>query len=85
MQTAFSFVLNKGNQGGNIQVEHVVATGITNNACSVEAWPESSTYEKVLFKDIVLSYNIKDTDILKITDIKRPRTESRPLPYWGFM
>jgi len=84
MQTALTFILNKGNQGQNIRVEDVVATGITNNACSVESWPDESSFENVKFKNISIAYTIKNADILKTKNFSRIGTESRPLPYWGF-
>lgn len=84
VQTTMTLVLNKGNQGQDIRIENVVATGITNNAISVEAWPEGSTFENVKFKNISVSYNILNPDILKTSDFDRLYTESRPLPYWGF-
>jgi len=84
MQTAITFVLNEGNTGRNIAVTNLVATGITNNAGSVEAWPKGSTYENVKFKNISIAYNILDRGIIKIREIQRPGTESLPRPYWGF-
>jgi hypothetical protein len=82
--TALTFVLNEGNTADGIRVENITATGITNNACSVEAWPEGSTYENIKFKNIFVSYNITDPNIINVKNFVRPRTESRPLPYWGF-
>jgi hypothetical protein len=82
--TALTFVINEGNTANNIRVENIIATGITNNACSVEAWPEGSTYENVRFKNISISYNVTDPEFIKVKNFERPLTESRPLPYWGF-
>jgi polygalacturonase len=84
VQTAMTLLLNKGNQGEDIRVEDVVATGITNNAISVEAWPEGSTFDQVKFKNVSVSYKILNPGVLKTSEITRLRTESRPLPYWGF-
>jgi polygalacturonase len=84
MQTALTFVLNEGNTGEDIRVEDIVATGITRNACSFEAWPEGSSYENVKVKNVAVAYALNDPDLLKTVDFKRPTTESRPLPYWGF-
>lgn len=84
MQTALTFILNKGNLGQNIRVEDVVATGITNNGCSVESWSKESSFDNVKFKNISISYAIKNADILKTKSFSRIGTESRPLPYWGF-
>lgn len=84
MQTALTFLLNKGNNAGKITVENVNATGIYHNACSVEAWSTDSKFENVKFKDISISYCINDEQLLKVTDFAQPRTESRLLPYWGF-
>ena len=84
VQTALTFVLNEGNTARNILVENVIATGITHNACSVEAWPAESKFEDIKFKNVSVSYNITDPDLLKVKNFERPRTESRPLPYWGF-
>lgn len=82
--TALTFVLNEGNTAKDILVENVTASGITKNACSVEAWPEGSSYENVRFKNISVSYNVTDPNFIKVKYFERPRTESRPLPYWGF-
>jgi hypothetical protein len=82
--TALTFVLNEGNTANGIRVENVTATGITNNACSVEAWPEGSTYENIKFKNISVSYNITNPNFINVKNFERPRTESRPVPYWGF-
>ena len=84
MQTAITFVLNEGNKGRNIMVTNLMATGITNNAGSVEAWPKGSSYENVKFKNINIAYSIIDKALLKTKEIKRPGTESLPRPYWGF-
>lgn len=84
LQTAITFVLNEGNKGRNIAVTNLVATGITNNAGSVEAWPAGSSYENVKFKNISIAYAILDKAILKTQGIQRPGTESLPRPYWGF-
>jgi hypothetical protein len=84
MQSAITFVLNEGNNAGDIKVENVVATGITKNACSVEAWPLNSSYRAVKFKNISVQYHFNDPGLLNVRDFKRPGTESRPLPYWGF-
>lgn len=84
VQTAMTLVLNTGNQGQCIRVEDVIATGITNNAMSVEAWPKGSTFDNVKFKNVTISYNILSPEILKTKDFSRLRTESRPVPYWGF-
>jgi hypothetical protein len=84
VQTALTFVLNEGNTARDILVENVVATGISHNACSVEAWPAESKYEYVKFKNVSVSYQITDPDLLKVKNFERPRTESRPLPFWGF-
>ncbi len=84
VQTALTFVLNEGNTAREILVENVVATGISHNACSVEAWPVDSKYEDIKFKNLCVSYQITDPNLLKVKTIERPRTESRPLPYWGF-
>lgn len=83
-QTGLTFVLNKGNQAGNINVENITATGIYRNACSIEAWPVDSKFENVKFKDVSITYCIDNEQLLKVSDFSRPRTESRPLPYWGF-
>jgi len=84
MQTAITFVLNEGNKARNITVTNLVATGITNNAGSVEAWPKGSFYKNVKFKNISIAYNILDKALLKTKEIHRPGTESLPRPYWGF-
>jgi hypothetical protein len=84
MQTALTFLLNKGNQSRNINVENIVATGIYRNACSIEAWTEGSKFENVKFTDVSINYNIDDEKLLNVTDFKKPMTESRPVPYWGF-
>jgi polygalacturonase len=82
--TALTFVLNEGNTADRIRIENIIATGITNNACSVEAWPEGSTYENVKFKNVSVAYNITNPAFMNVKNFTRPRTESRPLPYWGF-
>jgi hypothetical protein len=84
VQTALTFVLNEGNTAREILVENIIATGITHNACSVEAWPAESKFEHVKFNNVSVSYQITDPDLLKVKSFERPRTESRPLPYWGF-
>ncbi|WP_129593660.1 glycoside hydrolase family 28 protein [Seramator thermalis] len=84
VQTALTIVLNEGNNGNDIRVENVTATGIYRNACSVEAWPEGSRFKNVLFKNVSIAYHVNDKDILTTTAFDRPRTESRPLPFWGF-
>ncbi|WP_164849870.1 glycoside hydrolase family 28 protein [Mucilaginibacter limnophilus] len=84
LNTLFSFVLNENNNSRNIRVERVNATGINMAACAVEAWPTDNWFEKVSFKDINITYNIKDAAILNTAEINRPRTEARPLPYWGW-
>jgi hypothetical protein len=84
VQTALTFVLNEGNTARDILVENIIATGISHNACSVEAWPAESKYEDVKFKNVSVSYHITDQDLLKVKNFERPRTESRPLPFWGF-
>jgi hypothetical protein len=84
VQTALTFVLNEGNIADGIIVENVIATGITRNACSVEAWPVGSKFGNIRFKNVSVSYQVTDKDLLKVKDFERPRTESRPLPYWGF-
>ena len=65
-------------------VENITATGISRNACSIEGWPEGSVFEDVKLRNISLRYRIIDTGLLKVKQFDRPRTESRPLPYWGF-
>jgi hypothetical protein len=84
VQTALTFVLNERNTAKDILVENVTATGVSRNACSVEAWPAESKFENIKFKNVSVSYKITDTDLLKVNDFERPRTESRPLPFWGF-
>jgi polygalacturonase len=84
MQTALTFVLNKGNQGDHILVEKVNAIGITGNPCSVEAWPDDSRFDHVKFKDFTVSYNVTSPQAMNVKTFVHPRTESRPLPYWGF-
>ncbi|RYZ94821.1 MAG: glycoside hydrolase, partial [Sphingobacteriaceae bacterium] len=84
LNTVCTFVLNEGNQSKNIRVERVTATGINMAACSVEAWPEGSSYSDATFKDISIDYDIADEGILKTTVLERPLTEARPLPYWGW-
>jgi hypothetical protein len=84
VQTALTFVLNEGNTADEILIENVTATGISHNACSVEAWPAGSKYGDIRFKNVSVSYEISDKDILSVKDFQRPLTESRPLPYWGF-
>jgi hypothetical protein len=83
-QTALTFVLNKDNQAGKITVENIIATGIYGNACSIEAWPVDSKFENVKFNNVSIIYSVDNEQILKVTDFSRPRTESRPVPYWGF-
>jgi hypothetical protein len=84
MQTALTFVLNTGNQGDHILVEKVDATNITGNPCSVEAWPDDSQFDHIKFKDVAISYNVTSPQSINVKTFVRPRTESRPLPYWGF-
>lgn len=84
VQTALTIVLNEGNNGNNIRVENVTATGIYKNACSVEAWPEGSKFENVFFKNVAITYHVNEEAIFKTIGFERPRTESRPLPFWGF-
>ncbi len=84
VQTALTFVLNEGNTAKDVLVENVTATGISHNACSVEAWPADSKYENITFKNVAVSYEIVDPAVLRVKSFDRPRTESRPLPYWGF-
>ena len=84
VQTALTFVLNERNTARDILVENVIATGVSRNACSVEAWPAESKFEHIKFNNVSVSYKITDTDLLKVKDFERPRTESRPLPFWGF-
>lgn len=84
MQTALTYVLNKGNNGNNILTERVTATNITGIPCSVEAWAEGSKFENIKFKDIAISYNVSSPQFLNVKTFVKPRTESRPLPYWGF-
>ena len=84
VQTALTFVLNERNTARDILVENVTATGVSRNACSVEAWPAESKFEHIKFRNVSVSYKITDPDLLKVKDIERPRTESRPLPFWGF-
>lgn len=83
-QTAFTMVLNEGNTAENVLVENVQAKRIYRNACSVEGWPGASTARSIMFKDVTIDYRLNDEQLLKTNDIVRPRTESRPLPYWGF-
>ncbi|RYZ98603.1 MAG: glycoside hydrolase, partial [Sphingobacteriaceae bacterium] len=83
-QTALTYVLNEGNTANDILTENVVATGIYQNACSVEAWPNGSTYQNIRFKNISVSYKIASPNFVKVKSFERPATESRPLPYWGF-
>ncbi len=82
--TALTFVSNEGNTSDGIRVENVIATGITHNACSVEAWPEGSGYQNVSFKNISVTYSITSPEFINVKTFLRPRTESRPVPYWGF-
>ena len=84
MQTAMTLLLNEGNQGEDIRIENIIATGITNNAISVEAWSKGSAFENVKFKNVSVSYHILHPNLLKTTNFDRIYTESRPLPYWGF-
>ena len=84
VQTALTFVLNERNTARDILVENVIATGVSRNACSAEAWPAESKFEHIKFNNVSVSYKITDTDLLKVKDFERPRTESRPLPFWGF-
>jgi len=84
METAFTFVLNEGNQGNDIFVKDVVATGINRIACSVEAWPDSSYFSHVRFKNISIAYTLNNEHLSQVNDFRRPKTESRPIPYWGF-
>lgn len=83
-QTALTIVLNEGNNGNHIRVEDVTATGIYGNACSVEAWADGSKFDNVLFRNLAITYHIADESVLKTSGFERPRTESRPLPFWGF-
>jgi hypothetical protein len=83
-QTAFTCVLNEGNSAHGIRVENLVATGIFNNACSLEAWAPGSSYENITFKNVAISYKIASPNFVKVKSFDRPRTESRPVPYWGF-
>ncbi|WP_138484359.1 glycoside hydrolase family 28 protein [Dyadobacter bucti] len=84
VQTAMTFVLNEGNTANDILVERVKASGIYNNACSVETWAKGSSYENIRFKDIDISYKVTAPEFINVKNFERPRTESRPLPYWGF-
>ena len=82
--TALTFVSNEGNTSDGIRVENITATGITHNACTIEAWPEGSGYQNISFKNISVSYNITNPEFINVKTFVRPRTESRPVPYWGF-
>jgi hypothetical protein len=83
-QTAFTFVLNKDNLGNHIHVKNLVATGIYRNACSVEAWPETSKFHDVRFTNVSVTYSLDGVSAPGGSALERPRTESRVLPYWGF-
>jgi len=84
VQTALTFVLNEGNTADNILVENVTATGIYHNACSVEAWAAGSLFKNIKFKKLSVSYQVTDSAFTHVKYFQRPRTESRPVPYWGF-
>jgi hypothetical protein len=84
MQTALTIVLNERNHAGSINIENVTATGIYRNACSFEAWPEESKFENIKIKNVSVTYHVDDGQVLGTTNVYRPRTESRALPYWGF-
>jgi len=84
LNTALTMVLNEGNQSRNVLVERIHATGINKIASSVEAWPDSSRYEDVTFRDVDISYRLGDNMAMADSGISRPKTESRSLPYWGW-
>lgn len=41
-------------------------------------------FDNVLFRNLAITYHIADESVLKTSGFERPRTESRPLPFWGF-
>lgn len=79
----FLFILNQGNEGGTIKVEHVRATRIARSASSVESW-KGGTFQHIVLRDITIEYAGHDDLSLRTLRIAQPHVDARMLPCWGW-
>ncbi|MGN6417814.1 MAG: glycoside hydrolase family 28 protein [Pseudobacter sp.] len=83
MNNPFMLVLNEGNEGDNIRLERITATGIRQAAASIESW-RGGVFGRVQLKDISISYAGKNEPKLRDLHTEQPPADSRPLPAWAF-
>lgn len=83
LDNPFMFILNQENEGDDILVEGVKATGINKSACSVESW-KGGMFGAVTFRDIEIEYVGHNNLELKNLTAGQPHVDSRELPCWGW-
>lgn len=83
LDNPFLFILNQGNEGGDILVERIKASHITQSASSVESW-KGGSFDQVVFRDISLEYEGHNSPEYLSVPVGQPHVDSRVLPCWGW-
>jgi hypothetical protein len=80
--TPLHVALQPGNQGGEVVIERLSASGAYRTAASIESWDEAPLKRAVL-RDVSIEFEGGGTTEQALMEIKQPPTDARPLPVWG--